>query len=99
MVQGTLSARVSVNSTSRLTRALVPQVMPVVTTLLGPILSKYGFAPNQAGLMQFVMAGSAGAAKDDEECCTLARSMRDRVVPPEMVCARFSCVHHPFCSS
>jgi len=59
------------------------QVMPVVANLLAPILSKYGFAPDQGGLMQFVVGGSR--YKDDEEVTALASSMRERVVPPEMM--------------
>jgi len=59
------------------------QVLPLASQLLAPVLSKYGFSADQGGLFAFVAAGFAH--QGNEEIVRLAKSMRERVVPPELV--------------
>jgi hypothetical protein len=59
------------------------QVLPLASQLLSPVLTKYGFAADQSGLFQFVAAGFAHSG--NEEITRLATSMRERVVPPELL--------------
>ena len=58
-------------------------MMPVATQVMTPVLLKYGFSPDQGGLMQLFLAGQP--YKDDEELTALGRAMREKVVPPEML--------------
>jgi Protein C10 len=57
--------------------------MPLAVQLLTPILTTYGYAPDQGGLMQFVAAGSTW--KDDEEIVRLGLEMRAQLIPPVML--------------
>ena len=58
-------------------------MLPLAAQLLAPVLTKYGFAGDQSGLFQFVAAGFAHSGH--EEITRLASSMRERVVPPELL--------------
>lgn len=58
------------------------QMMPVCVTTLTPLMVKYGFAPNQMGMMQLALAGQP--YKDDEEIVMLGRAMREKVIPAEL---------------
>ena len=57
--------------------------MPIAANLLAPLLTRYGFTPDQTGLMQLALAGQP--YKDDEEVVALGRAMREKFVPPEML--------------
>ena len=57
--------------------------MPVAVTAITPVLIKYGYQPSQIGMMQLAMAGSP--YKEDEEITALSKTMREKMVPPEML--------------
>jgi hypothetical protein len=58
-------------------------MLPLAAQIMGPLLSRYGFRPDQTGLMQLALAGAP--YKDDEELVALGRAMREKFVPPEML--------------
>mmetsp|Transcript_4471 Transcript_4471/g.5175 ORF Transcript_4471/g.5175 Transcript_4471/m.5175 type:complete len:127 (-) Transcript_4471:552-932(-) len=61
---------------------LMMMLMPIAAQLLGPVLSKYGFTPDPAGIMAFFMA--AMNHKDDAELKAKAKAFSEAFVPPEM---------------
>jgi hypothetical protein len=58
-------------------------MLPLAAQIMGPLLTRYGFRPDQTGLMQLALAGAP--YKDDEELVALGRAMREKFVPPEML--------------
>lgn len=61
---------------------LMMLVLPVATQVCLPVLTKFGFAPDQGGLMMYMSA--VMKHKGDEEIAALGKEMRAQFVPENL---------------
>ena len=61
---------------------LMMLVLPVATQVCMPVLTKFGFSPDQGGLMMYMAA--VMKHKGDEEISALGKEMRAQFVPENL---------------
>mmetsp|Transcript_34888 Transcript_34888/g.110210 ORF Transcript_34888/g.110210 Transcript_34888/m.110210 type:complete len:89 (+) Transcript_34888:398-664(+) len=62
--------------------AMMMMVMPVAISIVAPVLSQFGFTPDQMGAMQFL--GALRAHEANEEIKEIARNMKEKFLPPQL---------------